>query len=206
MKEGTQLYYHRRLDTDEVFYVGIGEPGRAYQAGRGRRSVYWNRIAKKYGYRVEILEEGLSWYQACELEKMLIALHGRQDLGYGPLVNMTDGGDGTPGIKRSDAWRSGQSINSKDQWFNPDIREYMIMGMQTAWTEDRRANQSKRLNELWTEEKRIKASSDQKEIWTEEKNAAHSALMKEVWKDPEKRKRRSEAAKLMWEKRKQKTN
>jgi hypothetical protein len=95
MEENVQLYQHTRLDTGEIFYIGIGRPGRAKQKGRNQ---HWNSIVKKHGYRVEILEEGLSWYQACELEKMLIALHGRRDLGYGTLVNMTDGGDGVTSL------------------------------------------------------------------------------------------------------------
>jgi hypothetical protein len=95
MKAITQLYVHIRLDTGEIFYVGIGMGDRPWHK-KGRNQL-WERVVAKCGYRVEILEEGLSWYQACELEKMLIALYGRRDLGTGPLVNMTDGGDGALG-------------------------------------------------------------------------------------------------------------
>jgi hypothetical protein len=95
MEEITKLYQHIRLDTEEIFYFGIGMDDRPWVVGG--RNIHWRRIVKKHGYRVEVLEEGLSWYQACELEKMLIALHGRRDLGTGPLVNMTDGGDGVAG-------------------------------------------------------------------------------------------------------------
>jgi hypothetical protein len=93
------VYQHRRKDTNEVFYVGIGkETSRAYEYGR---NIVWNRIADKCGYEIDILFEGISWKQACEIEKGLINDYGRQDLGLGILVNMTDGGDGAsfPGEK-----------------------------------------------------------------------------------------------------------
>jgi hypothetical protein len=41
--------------------------------------------------------EGLSDREACDLEKELIALHGRIDLKTGCLFNLTDGGEGTAG-------------------------------------------------------------------------------------------------------------
>jgi hypothetical protein len=89
------VYQHRRKDTNEVFYIGIGEnKKRAYSYGR---NPYWNKIVDKYGYEVDILFEGVSWEDACEIEKGLIKDYGRYDLGLGNLVNMTDGGEGTLG-------------------------------------------------------------------------------------------------------------
>ena len=87
------VYQHRRKDTNEVFYVGIGfVKSRAFSIAN--RNVYWSNIAKKVGYEVDVLIEGLSWINACEVEKGLIQDFGRKDLGLGPLVNMTDGGEG----------------------------------------------------------------------------------------------------------------
>jgi hypothetical protein len=119
MKETTQLYQHIRLDTGEIFYIGIGNGRRPWI--KHNRNAYWHNIVNKAGYRVEILEEGLSWYQACELEKMLIALHGRKDLGYGPLVNMTDGGDGNP--SPSAETRAKQSAGNKGKIITEAHRE-----------------------------------------------------------------------------------
>lgn len=97
------LYRHIRLDKNEVFYVGIGESlKRAYHVKT--RTSYWKKIAKK-GYEVEVLFEDLTWEQACEKEKEFIALYGRKDLGTGTLVNLTDGGEGTLNIIRSEEWK-----------------------------------------------------------------------------------------------------
>lgn len=90
------VYQHRRKDTNEVFYIGIGAcKYRAYDiTGRNK---HWKRIVDKVGYDIEILIEDLSWEEARIVERQLIADIGRKDLGKGPLVNLTDGGDGCLG-------------------------------------------------------------------------------------------------------------
>lgn len=95
------VYRHRRLDTNEIFYVGIGKTKkRAYN--KYNRSKFWKSIINKTDYSVEIISEVDTWELACELEQFLIQEYGRRDLGTGPLVNMTDGGEGALGLKHSD--------------------------------------------------------------------------------------------------------
>jgi len=90
------LYRHRRLDTNEIFYIGIGkEEKRAFN--KKDRSNFWKSIINKTDYSIEIIADDLSWEDAKELEIFLISLYGRRNLGTGTLVNMTDGGDGTLG-------------------------------------------------------------------------------------------------------------
>lgn len=89
------VYLHRKATTGGVFYVGKGIGRRAYER-RGHTTV-WRRTVAKHGYTVEIVQDGLQEWAAFELEVALIALHGRRDLGLGPLVNMTDGGEGAAG-------------------------------------------------------------------------------------------------------------
>jgi group I intron endonuclease len=90
------LYFHKRLDDDTIFYVGIGKTKkRAYS--KCDRNNHWKNVANKHGYEVVIFERGLTWERACELEKLYIRLLGRRDLGLGNLVNLTDGGEGTLG-------------------------------------------------------------------------------------------------------------
>jgi hypothetical protein len=89
------VYQHRRKDTNEVFYIGIGRTKkRAFKFGR---NPYWNNIASK-GYDVDILIEGISWEQAQEVEIGMIQSYGRLDRGTGILANMTDGGEGGTGV------------------------------------------------------------------------------------------------------------
>ncbi len=92
MKKKNLVYFHRRKDTGEVFYVGIGNRKRPYKTKR--RSEFWWNIVNKVGYDIEIVHTGLTWKQACKLERHYIKEFGRRDLGLGNLVNLTDGGDG----------------------------------------------------------------------------------------------------------------
>lgn len=94
------VYRHIRKDKNQPFYIGIGEEvSRAYE--KKHRTQVWKNIAKR-GYEVEILFEDITWEEACQKEGEFIALYGRRDLGRGPLVNLTDGGEGTLGYRHSD--------------------------------------------------------------------------------------------------------
>jgi len=85
------VYQHRRLDTNEVFYIGIGkQKQRAYS--KANRNRYWHNIINKVGYDIDILVEGCTWQEACVIEVGMIQDYGRLDLGTGFLANMTDGG------------------------------------------------------------------------------------------------------------------
>ena len=88
------VYTHTRLDSNEIFYVGIGSrKKRAYD--KADRNRYWYHIVNKHGYKVTVTHEDVCWEEACAIEKYLISFYGRADLKAGTLVNMTDGGDGT---------------------------------------------------------------------------------------------------------------
>jgi hypothetical protein len=106
------VYEHIRNDTNEVFYVGIGKtPKRPYD--KIKRSQYWKNITNKIEYTVNILVNDATYEEAKEIEKYLIAFYGRQDLGLGSLVNMTDGGDGSLGVIVSEDTRKKLSVASK---------------------------------------------------------------------------------------------
>jgi hypothetical protein len=87
----------------EPFYVGKGRGCRdqihVYKYGNNRLK---NSILKKLedlNLKPIILyvKEQLEEYEAFELERKLIFLIGRRDIGLGPLSNMTDGGEGRSG-------------------------------------------------------------------------------------------------------------
>lgn len=91
------VYRHRRLDTFEVFYVGISKTEkRAYS--KKVRNKYWKNIINKTDYNVEIISKYLSYEDAKELEMFLITEYGRKDLNTGILSNMTDGGEGVTNL------------------------------------------------------------------------------------------------------------
>ncbi len=95
MEKNKVVYFHINPLTNEIFYVGIGNVKRPYQFKR--RGTGWDEVVKIAGVIVDIIEEGLSWQEACERERFYIKRIGRKDLNKGPLVNLTDGGE-HPGI------------------------------------------------------------------------------------------------------------
>lgn len=117
------VYRHIRLDTNEVFYIGIGSDSkgkytRAYS--KDGRNKYWKRIVNKTLYGVEIIEDSLTWDFACEREKYWIKLYGRKDLNEGILVNMTDGGESTLGWIPSEITKQKQSKAKIGKYFGKD--------------------------------------------------------------------------------------
>ncbi len=99
MINDTVLYFHINPLKNEIFYVGIGNKKRPYSK-RGRNSG-WKEIVNQFGYVIDVVEEGLTWQEACERERFYIKRIGRKDLGLGPLVNLTDGGEGANGVKQT---------------------------------------------------------------------------------------------------------
>ena len=110
------VYQHIRLDTNEVFYIGIGTKRFPKKPKKGRKNLdvsianiylraydkinrndLWKKIEKKGGRKVEILFESNDYEFVKQKEIELIALYGRITLNNGKLANFTEGGDGKLG-------------------------------------------------------------------------------------------------------------
>lgn len=90
------IYLHKKKDTETVFYVGIGSTlKRAYE--KINRNKYWKNIVSKYGYDIHITHKDICWEEACSIEKYLIDFYRK----INPLTNLTDGGEGTLGFKKT---------------------------------------------------------------------------------------------------------
>lgn len=120
------VYRHRRLDTNEIFYIGVGvRKSRAYD--KKKRSQFWKNIVKKYGYKVEIIVELESYEDALKLEIAYIAKYGRLDLGTGTLCNMTDGGQGTLGIKNTPEQSLAKSLRQRGRKYSEETKLKMSL-------------------------------------------------------------------------------
>lgn len=94
MIEPTFVYIDSK-PSGEPFYVGIGNAQRVAELKRNNR--LHTAITRKYpGWSRTVVASMFSWESACQLERELIAQHGRRDLKTGTLANLTDGGEGTP--------------------------------------------------------------------------------------------------------------
>jgi group I intron endonuclease len=108
MENKFYIYAHINPLFNKIFYIGKGSDKRAWDK-RGR-SEYWNNTVKKYGYIIDILEEGLSEEEAFEKEKWYIKRIGREN-----LVNMTDGGEGASGVIITDETKLKMSESKKGE-------------------------------------------------------------------------------------------
>lgn len=100
------LYSHTRLDTNEVFYIGIGKVysgsertkyERAF--AKSKRTKFWKSIIAKTKYRVDILFEHEDLKLIKSKEIAFIAQYGRRWKGEGSLVNFSSGGEFNDGPK-----------------------------------------------------------------------------------------------------------
>jgi hypothetical protein len=108
------VYRHIRLDTMQPFYIGKGsDENGLYKRANTKisRNNYWNKIIEKTNYRVDILLDNLTNFEAFEKEIEFIKIYGRVNIGTGILCNMTDGGEGSLNI--GDETRKKLSLASK---------------------------------------------------------------------------------------------
>jgi hypothetical protein len=90
-------YIHYRNDNGEPFYIGKGVNDRY---SRKRRNQFWHRVVKKSGgFRAEIISYWKTNKEALDHEIFLISCF--KDMGF-QLCNLTNGGEGSSGIKLSD--------------------------------------------------------------------------------------------------------
>ena len=80
---GYYVYTHRRATTGEIFYVGKGVGGRAWEAQC--RPQKWQEIAEAGGYEIHIERSALTETEAFNLEKELISNLSKLNA---PLVNV----------------------------------------------------------------------------------------------------------------------
>jgi len=117
------VYFHFTLNTNDVFYVGMGKnKNREISKCRGR-NYDWYKLVKKNGFYAKKIHEGLTWKQALRAERYWISIFGRKDLGKGNLVNLTDGGEGTSGAKITAEQRKRLSDIQKKLNSSPEARE-----------------------------------------------------------------------------------
>ena len=89
-------YAHTKKD-GTIFYIGKGVEKRAYS--KYNRNWSWIKMVKKEGLNVEILAHWEKEQEAFDHEILLISCLRELKL---PLVNITDGGDGTSGLRWSE--------------------------------------------------------------------------------------------------------
>lgn len=214
----------------ELIYVGKGTA--AYK----RADHHWRRVSHNPIFAA-ILEKirtcGLSpiieivaWFdieaEAFDLERFLIAKFGRRDLKFGPLANMTDGGDGAighiPSVRAREASRARLKKIRAAQWDDPLFRANSLKNLdicrKAMWSDasrraqtvvsiraakaalaadpERSARQSKQRSELRKSAWKSPQIRERYITSLHKTKEARSSAMKVKWADPEYRAKRSE--------------
>jgi hypothetical protein len=115
-KPGEYIYQNLRFDY-EPFYVGKGNELRILTSLKRGSNFKMNRIKKisKNNIKAIKIYENLDNVESLQLEKSIISMIGRRDLGLGPLVNLTNGGDGRLYSPHSEETKNKISVTKKTQ-------------------------------------------------------------------------------------------
>lgn len=122
------IYIHFRKSDGVPFYVGKGtsksKSKNTYVRARAFHSanLHWKHTVEKHGLAINVIMSCLTDEEAQKQEKRIILEIGRNDLGLGTLVNMTDGGDGMCGRVVSDETKANLSIMFKGRPLSEDWR------------------------------------------------------------------------------------
>jgi len=150
---------------------------------------------------------------AFAMERELIAEYGRRDLRTGSLCNLTEGGQGTAGLKYSNErlknlhekvstpeWKTLMSEISNKMWRTPSLRDKTLNARRKHETDPNfRARLREAILKSRTEQVRNKISVAMRTNWeSEEYRAKQSASRAEAHSRPEEKVRKSKASKKVW--------
>lgn len=175
-----------------VCYIGKGSGKRWQRHEELGTNPHLAAIIKKAGGSIPRIKvrENLLEDAAFEIERALIKAVGREANG-GPLVNLTDGGDGVSGLKHSAETRRTVGKLSANMWRDPRKRDEIIAAQNAARaTAEYRENRKRISQRIMTEEVRARISATKKKQYeTTDLRDKISAATRAVVSNPDTRAR-----------------
>lgn len=124
-------------------------------AAKSQKNIRIRNIQKTTGAdpAIRYLKTGLTQHEAFALERKFIKLIGRQNLGTGPLTNLSDGGEGQKNVVHTVAYREQRSTTQALIWSRRSMEdvERILMRMKAArdsWSPETRSEISARMSAL----------------------------------------------------------
>lgn len=184
----------RPLKKDQPVYVGKGTGDRdiSHWSKGSHNKPFQDFIShlKQRGLvaRCERVFETKVEAEAFAKEIELIVLYGRRNTNTGTLFNLTDGGEGVSGMRKTDEQKAVDGRFSKEHWQDPEYREKVIAAQKAVQsTPEARALKSENSAEAWADpEVREKRQTGIKRARSSDASKAKtSAQAKAQWSDPE---------------------
>ena len=132
------VYCYNDITTGVPCYIGKGHTKKGYNRSKVKHTHNTNvhAMEKEQGITIIMLKEHLSEVDAFLWEMHYIKEIGRLDLGTGPLLNQTDGGDGAAGHRQTPEAKEKQSkamMGEKNPFFGkthtPEAKEKQSKAM-----------------------------------------------------------------------------
>lgn len=166
------VYVHMRADDDAVFYVGKGCKNR-YKTKQGRNK-YWQRVVAKHGFIAEIIRDEMTFEEANAYEIFLIKKLRSQGIS---LCNLTDGGEGCLGLKKTEAQKKAISKKNKGRKWSEESKAKMLnnknsSGIKRSEEVKQKISQSKK---GWNGRKGFKTSEETKQKIKESRERTEQA-------------------------------
>ena len=121
-------------------YAWYGEDGQPYYCGKGKGVRAWkktkNHVPPADKNRIKVIAKSLTEFEAFILERRLIELFGRIDLGTGHLINKTNGGQGVSGRKMTDEAKRKLGDSVRRRLSSPEQKRILSDRAKAQWADD----------------------------------------------------------------------